>query len=39
MRCKEEFGLAAPGNAPHENPCPPEKVEAIKQAFRVFGLL
>jgi len=22
-----------------ENPCPPEKVAAIKQAFRHFGLL
>ena len=39
MRCKEEFGLAAPGNAPLENPCPPEKAAAIKQAFRRFGLL
>ena len=38
-RCKEEFGLAAPGSAPSENPCPPDKVAAIKQAFRHFGLL
>jgi hypothetical protein len=38
-RCKEEFGLAAPGNASQENPCPPDKVAAIKQAFRHFGLL
>jgi hypothetical protein len=38
-RCKEEFGLATPGNAPQENPCPPDKVAAIKQAFRHFGLL
>ncbi len=26
MGCKEEFGLAAPGNAPQENPCPPGEV-------------
>ena len=38
-RCKEEFGLAAPENAPQETPCPPDKVAAIKQAFRHFGLL
>jgi hypothetical protein len=38
-RCKEEFGLAAPGVIPQENPCPPDKVAAIKQAFRQFGLL
>jgi hypothetical protein len=38
-RCKEEFGLAAPGDAPPENSCPPDKVAAIKQAFRHFGLL
>jgi hypothetical protein len=38
-RCKEEFGLSAPGNAPQENPCPRDKVAAIKQAFRHFGLL
>jgi hypothetical protein len=37
--CKELFGLAAPGTSPNENPCPPEKVAAIKQAFRRFGLL
>ncbi len=39
MHCKELFGLAAPGTAPKENPCPPEKRAAIKQAFRRFGLL
>jgi hypothetical protein len=39
MHCKEEFGLAVPGNAPHKNPCPPDKVAAIKQVFRHFGLL
>ena len=39
LLCKQLFGLAAPGTAPKENPCPPEKVEAIKQAFRRFGLL
>ena len=39
MCCKEEVGLAAPGNAAQENPCPPDKVAAIKQAFRHFGLL
>jgi hypothetical protein len=37
--CKELFGLAAPGSSHSENPCPPEKVAAIKQAFRHFGLL
>jgi hypothetical protein len=37
--CKELFGLAAPGSSHDENPCPPEKVSAIKQAFRHFGLL
>ena len=37
--CKELFGLAASGSAPKENPCPPEKIAAIKQAFRRFGLL
>jgi len=26
--CKEQFGLAASGTAPKENPCPPEKVAA-----------
>jgi hypothetical protein len=39
LQCKEQFGLAAPGTAPEENPCPPEKVAAIKQAFRRFGLI
>jgi hypothetical protein len=39
MHCKEAFGLSTPGIAPAENPCPPEKVAAIKQAFRHFGLL
>ena len=39
LHCKELFGLVAPGTAPKENPCPPEKVAAIKQAFRRFGLL
>ena len=39
LHCKELFGLAAPGTAPKENPCPPEKIAAIKQAFRRFGLL
>jgi hypothetical protein len=38
-RCKEQFGLVAPGAAPKENSCPPEKVAAIKQAFRRFGLI
>jgi len=37
--CKELFGLCAPGSSHDENPCPPEKVAAIKQAFRHFGLL
>jgi hypothetical protein len=39
LHCKEQFGLVAPGTAPKENPCPPEKVAAIKQAFRRFGML
>jgi len=39
LHCKEQFGLVAPGTAPEENPCPPEKVAVIKQAFRRFGLL
>ena len=38
LHCKELFGLAAPATAPSENPCPPEEVAAIKQAFRRFGL-
>jgi len=37
--CKELFALAAPGSSHDQNPCPPEKVAAIKQAFRHFGLL
>jgi hypothetical protein len=37
LHCKEQFGLAAPGTAPKDNPCPSEKVAAIKQAFRRFG--
>jgi hypothetical protein len=37
--CKELFGLAASGTALKENPCPPEKIATIKQAFRRFGLL
>jgi len=39
LHCKEQFGLGPPGTAPQENPCPPEKVAAIQQAFRRFGLL
>jgi hypothetical protein len=39
LHCKEQFGLVAPGAAPPDNPCPPEKVAAIQQAFRRFGLL
>ena len=39
LHCKELFGLTEPGGAPTQNPCPPEKVAAIKQAFRRFGLL
>jgi hypothetical protein len=39
LYCKEQFGLVTPGTAPKENPCPLEKVAAIKQAFRRFGLL
>jgi hypothetical protein len=39
LYCKEQFGLVAEGTAPKENPCPPEKMPAIKQALRSFGLL
>jgi hypothetical protein len=39
LQCKEQFGLVAPGTAPKENPCPAEKIAAIKQAFRRFGIL
>jgi hypothetical protein len=39
LHCKEQFGLVASETAPKENPCPPDKVAAIKQAFRHFGLL
>jgi len=39
LDCKEQLGLVAPGTAPKENSCPPEKVASIKQAFRRFGLL
>ena len=37
--CKELFGLAAAGSAHGENPCPPERVAAIRQAFRHFGMV
>ena len=37
--CKELFGIATFGTSNAENPCPAEKVAAIKQAFRNFGLL
>jgi hypothetical protein len=36
LYCKEQFGLVAPGTAPEENPCPPEKVAAIKQRLAIF---
>src|SRR5260370_12519653 len=39
LDCKKQFGLVPQGTAPEENPCPPEKVAAIKQAFHRFGLL
>jgi hypothetical protein len=39
LHCKEQFGLVVAGTAPTENPCPPEKVAAIKQAFGRFGML
>ena len=39
LHCKEQFGLVAPGTASKENPCPAEKMAAIKQAFRQFGIL
>jgi hypothetical protein len=37
--CKELFGIAISGISNAENPCPPEKVAAIKQAFWHFGLI
>jgi hypothetical protein len=37
--CKELFGIATSATSNEENPCPPEKVAAIKQAFRHFGLI
>ena len=37
--CKVLFGLTTPGTSPNENPCPPEKIALIQQAFRRFGLL
>ena len=39
LHFKEQSGLVPPGTAPKENPCPTERVAAIKQAFRRFGLL
>jgi hypothetical protein len=39
LHCKEQFGLVPPGTAPKENPCPVEKITAIKQAFQRFGIL
>ena len=39
LHCKEQFGLVAQGTAPEGNPCPPERIAAIQQAFRRFGLL
>ena len=36
--CKELFGTAT-GASNVENPCPAEKVAAIQQAFRHFGLI
>jgi hypothetical protein len=37
--CKELFGIAISGTSNADNPCPAEKVAAIKQALRYFGLL
>src|SRR5437879_10815887 len=37
--CKELFGVPGASWLNAENPCPPEKVPVIKQAFREFGLL
>lgn len=37
--CKESFGIGSTGDAPKENTCPADKIAAIKQAFRHFGLL
>ena len=39
LHCKEQFGLVPRGTAPEENPCPAEKIAAIQQALRRFGLL
>ena len=38
--CKQLFGGSSPGSHQgNDNPCPPEKVPALKQALREFGLL
>jgi len=37
--CKELFGIETSGASNIDNPCPPEKVAAIQQAFRHFGLI
>ena len=37
--CKELFGISQAAPNDHDNPCPPEKVPALKQAFREFGLI
>jgi hypothetical protein len=36
--CKELFGIA-PSTGTRENPCPPEKLPILRQAFREFGVL
>jgi hypothetical protein len=33
------FGIGAAGTSSTENPCPPEKIAAIKSAFQQFGVL
>src|SRR6266849_166106 len=37
--CKKLFGVSRAAGEVSENPCPLDKVPAIKQAFRAFGLL
>ena len=36
--CKELFAVSQAAEH-NDNPCPPEKVPALKQAFREFGLI
>ena len=37
--CKQLFGGSPGSHQGKDNPCPPEKLPALKQAFRAFGLV